>query len=274
MNITTAFPNYPVNPVPSGDIARRESQQKELIAQPAATEAGARERGVDRQANTYTRPLPRQTSGGSNSTEAESSALGRDDDNAVNSNEAADETVVEERDESSNDERNTGERQQSAEESQEDEAEQEKVEELRARDREVRTHEQQHAAVGGQYASAPSYSFERGPDGKSYAVDGKVSIDISAVPNDPEATIQKMSVVRRAALAPAEPSASDRAAAAEASQKAAAARAELAKQSSEQQSASVSGANDTANDERQQRIGQFYQSAVSPREPAALELTA
>jgi len=111
-----------------------------------------------------------------------------------------------------------------------DEQELEKVDELKSRDQEVRVHEQAHAAVGGQYAGSPSYEYERGPDGKSYAVGGEVQIDVSPVQGDPEATIQKMQVVRRAAMAPAEPSAADRSIAADAANKATQARAELAKQ--------------------------------------------
>lgn len=90
------------------------------------------------------------------------------------------------------------------------------VRELAARDREVRAHEQAHASVGGRYASAPSYTFQRGPDGRQYAVGGQVSIDVSPIPGDPEATLAKARIVRRAALAPAQPSAQDRAVAAEA----------------------------------------------------------
>lgn len=85
------------------------------------------------------------------------------------------------------------------------------VDELRARDAEVRRHEQAHKAVAGQYAGAISYTFQQGPDGKRYAIGGEVPIDVSAIPGDPEATIAKMQVVIRAALAPAEPSAADRA---------------------------------------------------------------
>ena len=55
---------------------------------------------------------------------------------------------------------------------------------------------------------------------------GEVSIDTSAVPNDPDATIQKMRQVRRAALAPAEPSPQDRRVASEASRTESQARAE------------------------------------------------
>lgn len=104
------------------------------------------------------------------------------------------------------------------------------VEKLRARDREVRTHEQAHKSAGGRYAGAISYDYQTGPDGKRYAVGGSVPIDVSPVPNDPEATIQKMDQVQRAALAPAEPSGADRRVAAQASRTRAEARAELAAQ--------------------------------------------
>jgi len=88
------------------------------------------------------------------------------------------------------------------------EAEEKQVDKLRARDREVRAHEQAHARVGGAYASAPSYTFQQGPDGKRYAVGGEVQID-TAKERTPERTIRKMQVVIRAALAPAEPSSQD-----------------------------------------------------------------
>ncbi|MEM8500012.1 MAG: putative metalloprotease CJM1_0395 family protein [Pseudomonadota bacterium] len=92
------------------------------------------------------------------------------------------------------------------------------INELAARDREVRAHEQAHAAVGGIYAGAPRYTFEQGPNGKKYAVGGEVSISTSPVAGDAEATIRKAEQVKRAALAPAQPSAQDRAVAAQATQ--------------------------------------------------------
>ncbi|MFK8042340.1 putative metalloprotease CJM1_0395 family protein [Congregibacter sp.] len=107
------------------------------------------------------------------------------------------------------------------------EQEQKQVRELADRDREVRAHEQAHASVGGRYASAPSYTYQRGPNGQQYAVAGEVSIDVSPVPNDPQATIEKARIVRRAALAPAQPSSQDRAVAAEATALEQQARAEL-----------------------------------------------
>jgi hypothetical protein len=85
---------------------------------------------------------------------------------------------------------------------------------LKQRDAEVRAHEQAHAAAGGAFAGSPSYQYQRGPDGGSYAVGGEVPIDVSAVAGDPAATIAKMEQVKRAALAPRDPSDADRAIAA------------------------------------------------------------
>lgn len=99
---------------------------------------------------------------------------------------------------------------------------------LKARDREVRQHEQAHVAAGGRYIrGGATYSYERGPDGRQYAIGGEVDIDTAPIANDPAATIHKMQVVRRAALAPAEPSSQDRAVAADASRKEAEARVDL-----------------------------------------------
>jgi hypothetical protein len=111
-------------------------------------------------------------------------------------------------------------------------AEFKEIQDLKKRDSEVRAHEQAHAAVGGQYAGAPSYEYENGPDGKRYAVGGEVSIDVSTE-SEPEDTISKMQIVRAAALAPAEPSAQDLKVAAEATQKEQSARAEVAQKAVE-----------------------------------------
>jgi len=107
------------------------------------------------------------------------------------------------------------------------EEEEEVVRDLKQRDQEVRRHEQAHAAVGGQYASAPTYEYTTGPDGQRYAVGGEVQIDVSPIDGDPEATIQKMDQVIAAALAPAEPSGQDRAVASQAQAQKQAAQAEL-----------------------------------------------
>ena len=121
---------------------------------------------------------------------------------------------------------------------------------LAARDREVRAHEQAHAAVGGAYAGHPHYAYPRGPPGVRYAQSGHVNIDISKVPGDPEATLRKMQVVSRAALAPAEPSAQDRAVAAKANMQAAQARAEIAAE----RTADTSGLAATAPDQARRPV--------------------
>lgn len=103
---------------------------------------------------------------------------------------------------------------------------------LKARDSDVRRHERAHAAVGGQFAGQPTYTYQIGPDGQRYAIGGAVSIDVSPVDGDPAATIQKMDVVKAAALAPAEPSSADRQVAAMAAVLRAQAIADLAEQRS------------------------------------------
>lgn len=108
---------------------------------------------------------------------------------------------------------------------------QKKVQELKRRDTEVRNHEMAHMAAGsGIVRGGANYEYEKGPDGKSYAVGGEVSIDTSEE-KDPRSTIAKMQKVRAAALAPANPSAQDRQVAAEASSKMAQASVEQSKES-------------------------------------------
>lgn len=102
------------------------------------------------------------------------------------------------------------------------------IAELKKIDREVRAHEAAHiAAAGGLVRRGASFSYTQGPDGQRYAVAGEVSIDTSAVRNNPEATLLKAQRIQAAALAPAQPSSADRAVAASAAQMAASARAEL-----------------------------------------------
>lgn len=96
--------------------------------------------------------------------------------------------------------------------------EQKRVEELKRIDSKVRAHEMAHlSAGGGLVRGGANFVYEIGPDGKAYAVAGEVNIDMSADPNDPEKTIQKMQQVIRAALAPADPSTQDRSVAQKAS---------------------------------------------------------
>ncbi|MCP4076261.1 MAG: hypothetical protein GY744_08750 [Gammaproteobacteria bacterium] len=96
-------------------------------------------------------------------------------------------------------------------------AEQRVLQKLKIRDREVRAHELAHMVAGGRYiTSGAQFSYEKGPDGKLYAVAGEVGIDTSKVPGDPRATLLKAQIVARAALAPADPSPQDRNVAAQA----------------------------------------------------------
>ena len=101
------------------------------------------------------------------------------------------------------------------------------LQQLKRRDTEVRTHEQAHLSAAGRYArGGASYTLQKGPDGVSYAIGGEVGIDVGKE-STPEATLIKMQTIRRAALAPANPSAADRRIAAQASVKEAQARQEL-----------------------------------------------
>ena len=119
-------------------------------------------------------------------------------------------------------------RQKAAEQAQ-NQANQRMISELQSRDREVRSHEAAHASAGGSLVvSGPSFTYQKGPDGRSYAIGGEVQLDVSAVANDPEATLQKSEQIRRAALAPADPSSQDLRVAANASQLASKARVDIA----------------------------------------------
>ena len=130
------------------------------------------------------------------------------------------------------------------------EEEQAEVEDMKARDSEVRTHENAHKRAGGQYAASPSYTYETGPDGKRYITDGEVSIDVGKE-DDPQDTIEKMQVVKRAAMAPAQPSSQDRQVYAEASQKEAEARQELAQEKQEEAQGGTNNSNAAARSDAQ-----------------------
>lgn len=90
-----------------------------------------------------------------------------------------------------------------------DEGEKEQVKKLKARDAEVRAHEQAHMAAAGSLAQGgPNYVFQTGPDGKQYAIGGSVKIDTSPG-STPEETQRKAQQIRAAALAPSDPSGQD-----------------------------------------------------------------
>jgi len=77
-----------------------------------------------------------------------------------------------------------------------DEQELQELQQLKIRDSEVRAHEQAHLAAAGQYArGGASFTFQKGPDGVSYAVGGEVGIDVGREKTH-EATISKMQVIK------------------------------------------------------------------------------
>ena len=275
MNIVTPFPSININTANVyTETARRDNQLREVIPPAAANTAGSTENKA--QSDAEKAKLP------GNSDSSTYTASGK----------IADNKIIEQREGNADSDQDDAEqeKQQAAEEVSEQEElqleqEQQQIKELKARDTEVRTHEQAHAAVGGQYAGSPSYEYQRGPDGTNYAVGGEVPIDVGIINGDPQATIDKMQTVLAAALAPAEPSGADRAIAADATQKMAAAQAELAsaddEDSSEDKSrvsASFSNSESsevkTAKSEEQSRdievearagrIASFYQLATSP----------
>jgi hypothetical protein len=147
-------------------------------------------------------------------------------------------------------------------------AEQQIISELSKRDIEVKTHEQAHKAVGGMFAQSPSFSYEKGPDGKRYAVDGEVQIDVGAVSGDPQATFNKMQKVYAAAMAPNQPSSADIRVAAEAVQKMNQAKAEMAELRQEKiiPAEDIQHINELANTYKQADAQQngFQQSQLAP----------
>ncbi len=140
------------------------------------------------------------------------------------------------------------------------EEERRRVAELKRRDREVRAHEQAHRNAGGPFVGPPRFHFVRGPNGQFFAVGGEVSIDASPVPNNPEATIRKMQVVKRAALAPQQPSAQDQRVAAEAEAKITRARQEIREREQKAQAEAA-----------RRRREQLEERAVKKKEPGPSE---
>jgi hypothetical protein len=223
MNIVTQFPvNLNLNTAnPHTEAARKESAARELISQTEELERFNREKGLGHdteQSSAKQQPLTYDYIKAQHKREHSA------EDNQTQEQQAA-------KDDATEDQENRGKAGQEAkQQAQKAQQEEQKLQELKDRDKEVRTHEQAHASIGGQYAGSPSYEYEKGSDGNNYAVGGEVKIDVSEVKGDPEATIQKMEVVQRAALAPAEPSSQDRKVANDAAQKQQQARSELLKE--------------------------------------------
>ncbi|MCZ4251344.1 putative metalloprotease CJM1_0395 family protein [Pseudoalteromonas shioyasakiensis] len=275
MNIVTPFPSININTANvHTESARRDNQLREVIPPPAATKPSNAEN---------------KTLSDGDKTKQPGSEVGTYDAKGR----LSEDKVIEERQQGSE----QGDPEQSEQDAKQEQKKEQKVaeqeqqdteqiKELKARDTEVRIHEQAHATVGGQYAGSPSYEYQRGPDGTNYAVGGEVQIDVAEIKGDPKATIEKMQTVRAAALAPQEPSSADRSIAADATQKLMAAQAELASQSVDddadsgkstfkinseyaedsatQTSETKTAKRDVEVDERAARIANFYQAATSP----------
>lgn len=82
------------------------------------------------------------------------------------------------------------------------------IRELQQIDQNVRAHEQAHMAAGGAVAGSATFTYTEGPDGKRYVTGGEVPINAPST-SSPEDTIAVLEQVKRAALAPADPSPQD-----------------------------------------------------------------
>jgi len=140
-----------------------------------------------------------------------------------------------------------------------DEQQQQELQELKQRDAEVRRHESAHRSAGaGVVRGGATFRYQRGPDGRLYAVGGEVSVDATEG-RTPEETIRKARQIRRAALAPAEPSAHDRSIAARAAAMEAQARLALVLQQVRQEAAPA------ADDEGEEPDGEDPKAARAAR---------
>ena len=214
MNITPQAPNLSIPTVlnPHTESLRRENNQREIITKPAALNQSAAEKGVSSDRERGRTPAQNSESIDFASLKekaelANNTISDHKGDQQGQQNENKDSSQQSATNKTQNDDKTNG---SSESDSQKKEVQQELViNELERRDKEVRSHELAHAAVGGSFTGAPNYSFQTGPDGKKYAVGGEVSVDLSIVAGNPSATIAKMQKVHAAALAPANPSAQD-----------------------------------------------------------------
>jgi len=265
VNIVTPILNAIAYPTANlnTESARRDNVQRETIPQTAEADKGASQKGLGSEADkartpgqppapvTYERPQIQ-----SDLFAAFQNAFGQEKDNAQD--ESAGKQGAQSEQQS---------RQQTQQQQQQEQQDTKEIEQLKARDQEVRTHEQAHATTGGQYAGSPQYEYTTGPDNKRYITGGEVSIDVSEA-KSPEETLRKMEQVRAAALAPAEPSSQDLKVAAEASQKAVEARTDIAEEkrealsSSNGESAPNSGASTIEEASDTPFIGQSVNDAI------------
>ena len=144
------------------------------------------------------------------------------------------------------------------------------VTELQAADTNVRAHEAAHMAAGGGLTSPASYTYERGPDNKMYAVAGEVGIS-TGEGNTPQESLNKAQTIRRAALAPADPSPQDLKVAAQAASMEMSARAQIMQEKMAQNSQNTNNSNETSaeNSTENSNINSAGNSAVNSIENSA-----
>jgi len=228
MNITPQAPNLSTPTVlnPHTETLRRENNQREVISQPAALNQLAAEKGVASDKERGRTPAQnsenidfislKEKAELANSAVSDQHAEQNKDHNGKQGTQQGNQQNDEQSESASSKQESNNKTDKDNHELDHQQAQEIKA--LQQRDQEVRSHELAHASVGGSFTGTPSYSFETGPDGQRYAVEGEVSIDLSSISGDPVATIAKMQKVHAAALAPADPSAQDIKVAASASQ--------------------------------------------------------
>lgn len=229
MNIAPSYPNLvPLAQQPATEAARRDNVQRERIPQPAESASGKTDNRFDNSADTPQRYMSNTQSSAAD-TYSVASVKNNSAKNSTETTLPTSETVTAASDQSRRNGQTSSQHDDASSDEDKKKAQQEEkvVQDLKKRDAEVRTHEQAHKTAGGQYAGSPAFEMTKGPDGQSYATGGHVNIDVSAIPDDPQATLNKMMQIKSAALAPAEPSAQDLKVAAKADMVAAAARSEL-----------------------------------------------
>ena len=148
--------------------------------------------------------------------------------------------------------------------------------ELQRRDLEVRTHEAAHMSAGAGLTTGASYSYQRGPDNKMYAIGGEVGIDTSPG-KTPEETLKKAAQIKRAALAPAQPSSADLQVAATATNMEIEAKMEIqknqnqeTKEKTEQNSQNSQSSQDTSNYLNEQRKNPYNSALNSSYMPTTI----
>jgi hypothetical protein len=228
MNITPHTASLPlatvVNPPTEG--LRRENHQREIITQVAATNPAVAEKGVasDKERARTPAQTNEQVDFANLRKQSEQAASSISD---QDNQQGAQQGKQNQEDKQESSHNSTSKNDKASENSKQAHADERVISQLQQRDKEVRTHELAHATTGGTATGSPSYTFEIGPDGKKYVVGGEVSVDLSSVAGDPQATIVKMQRVHAAALAPANPSTQDTRVAATAAQKILTAQSEL-----------------------------------------------